>query len=124
MPERIQRKRSKGWKMPLNTVNVTRPGRWGNPYSVEIYGSYLAMQLFRETFHGCWNPTLLKPYTDALCDLAYQSHHRFLKRIGGHPLECIGELHGKNLACWCPLDQPCHADVLLAAANTTGIEGE
>lgn len=27
------------------------------------------------------------------------------------------ELAGKNLACWCPLDQPCHADVLLELAN-------
>jgi hypothetical protein len=23
------------------------------------------------------------------------------------------DLAGKDLACWCPLDQPCHADVLL-----------
>jgi hypothetical protein len=22
-------------------------------------------------------------------------------------------LRGKNLACWCPLDRPCHADILL-----------
>ncbi|MGO8055976.1 DUF4326 domain-containing protein, partial [Rhizobium leguminosarum] len=28
------------------------------------------------------------------------------------------ELRGKNLACWCPLDQPCHADVLLEIANS------
>lgn len=27
------------------------------------------------------------------------------------------ELHGLNLSCWCPLDRPCHADVLLALAN-------
>ena len=27
------------------------------------------------------------------------------------------ELRGKNLACFCPLDQPCHADVLLELAN-------
>lgn len=26
------------------------------------------------------------------------------------------ELRGKDLACWCPLDQPCHADVLLEIA--------
>lgn len=26
-------------------------------------------------------------------------------------------LRGKNLACWCPLDGPCHADVLLELAN-------
>jgi len=27
------------------------------------------------------------------------------------------ELRGKNLACYCALDQSCHADVLLEFAN-------
>ena len=27
------------------------------------------------------------------------------------------ELRGKDLACWCPLDQDCHADVLLRLVN-------
>ena len=27
------------------------------------------------------------------------------------------ELSGKDLACWCPLGEPCHADVLLKIAN-------
>ena len=27
------------------------------------------------------------------------------------------ELHGRDLACYCPLDEPCHADVLLELAN-------
>jgi hypothetical protein len=27
------------------------------------------------------------------------------------------ELRGKDLACYCPLDAVCHADVLLAIAN-------
>lgn len=31
-----------------------------------------------------------------------------------------GELRGKDLACWCKPDQPCHADILLEIANTTG----
>ena len=26
-------------------------------------------------------------------------------------------LRGHDLVCWCPLDQPCHADVLLELAN-------
>jgi hypothetical protein len=30
----------------------------------------------------------------------------------------LGEIRGKDLACWCPLDQPCHADVLLEIANS------
>ncbi len=29
----------------------------------------------------------------------------------------LTELHGRDLCCWCPLDQPCHADVLLELAN-------
>jgi hypothetical protein len=29
----------------------------------------------------------------------------------------LAALRGKDLACWCPLDQPCHADVLLELAN-------
>ena len=29
----------------------------------------------------------------------------------------LAPLRGKNLACFCPLDQPCHADVLLEMAN-------
>jgi hypothetical protein len=34
-----------------------------------------------------------------------------------HSARDLDELRGKNLACWCPLDQPCHADVLLQLAN-------
>jgi hypothetical protein len=30
------------------------------------------------------------------------------------------ELAGRDLACWCPLDEACHADVLLAAVNGEG----
>jgi len=48
MATRIQRKRTKGWRMPPNTIYVGR---------------------------------------------------------------------GKDLACWCRLDQECHADVLLAVLN-------
>lgn len=93
-PVRIQRKRLKGWRMPPNTVSVTRPGRWGNQWKPERFSTCGchdardAVRLFRE--HEA--PGLAK---DA----------RLL-------------LRGKNLACWCPLDQPCHADVLLELANT------
>lgn len=27
------------------------------------------------------------------------------------------ELAGRDLSCWCPLDEPCHADVLLRISN-------
>lgn len=35
----------------------------------------------------------------------------------GKIIENAPFLRGKNLACWCALDQPCHADVLLEVAN-------
>lgn len=41
MPKRIQRKRVKGWRMPENTISVTRPGIWGNPYKEGVYSQYL-----------------------------------------------------------------------------------
>ena len=33
------------------------------------------------------------------------------------PKYWFDELKGKDLACWCPLSQPCHADVLLELVN-------
>lgn len=80
MPKRIQRKRTKGWKMPANTVYVGRPSKWGNPYSVQCFGgANEAVSAFRR-------------YVTA----NQQSAERW--RIPLH------ELRGKNLACWCPLD--------------------
>lgn len=74
--------------MPANTVYVGRGSRWGNPYRVGT----------------CMIPD------------AYAAVGVFRANL---PLrfEC-SELRGKNLACWCALDQPCHADVLLELANT------
>lgn len=89
-PKRIQRKRSKGWKMPENTVYVGRPTIWGNPFpTAEQFHEWLAFNL---------NP-------DAHRSQRTQIHWR------------IKELRGKNLACWCSLDCECHADVLLKLAN-------
>lgn len=92
-PIRIQRKRTKGWKMPPNTVYVGRPTKYGNPYllggwtrseTVELYRKWIA-----RTYGGWIGLAMIR-----------------------------SELRGKNLACWCPLDQPCHADILLEIANS------
>ena len=40
--------------------------------------------------------------------------------LEAQPTGLIERLRGKNLACFCPLDQPCHADVLLEIANSGG----
>lgn len=94
MPQRIQRKRTKGWKMPPDAIYVGRPTRWGNPYRVEVLGREEAMRRFR-----------------ALLD----RHERGLETE--FPVPNLDELRGKDLICWCRLDQACHADILLEKAN-------
>jgi hypothetical protein len=93
-PIRVQLSRRKGWRMPENTVKVSRPSKWGNPFLVTPeQDRATAVELYRLWMTGWYGSTLL-PATPS-----------------------VVELRGKNLACWCPLDQPCHADVLLALAN-------
>lgn len=92
--KRIQRRRTKGWKMPPNTIYVGRPTKWGNPF-----------------FVGHHFPTSKE---------AVAAYRQWLdSSLPGQKLkyEDISELRGKNLACWCGADIPCHADVLLEMAN-------
>jgi hypothetical protein len=100
---------------------VARPTKWGNPFSVaatraverelgvdpapiaqvraELVAAFRSVVKFGPD-SGYWSPGNYKAVL-AICD----------------GLDA-GELRGKDLACWCPLDQPCHADVLLELANS------
>lgn len=89
-PQRVQLHRTRGWRKPEGAVVVARPSKWGNPF--RIRPAVEAVRAF------AWA-------VDAgLCDVP-------------SPEQIRTELRGKDLACWCPLDQPCHADVLLEIAN-------
>lgn len=107
MPTRIQLSRAKGWRMPPNTVKVDRSTRWGNPYKVHGDGypmtPEVAVMLFEKLLneHRCFVANVCGDY------LGRATTVDDIKR----------ELRGKNLACWCPIGQPCHADVLLRVAN-------
>jgi hypothetical protein len=114
MPERIQLSRAKGWKMPADTVSVARPGRWGNLYRVDVFGLELALALYRNTLQGFWSPALVDGLSDELAQEAYRLHCESRIRMRRDPPWL---LRGKNLACWCKPGKPCHADVLLEAAN-------
>lgn len=120
-PVRIQRKRTKGWKMPPNTVCVTRPGKWGNPFYGDVLGPELAVKLYRDLVAGIWDPSLLKDKDDATFSLAYRCRHIWIERFRRSAFDIQSamniELKGKNLACFCKPDEPCHADVLLEIAN-------
>jgi hypothetical protein len=106
-PKRIQRRRSKGWRLPAGAVCVTRPGRWGNHIRVINGNNRGAVALYK---HWATND--------------YQADWRERVRC---------ELAGRDLACWCrPCDAhkdgkpvgvecpdcaPCHVDVLIEIAN-------
>lgn len=103
MPKRIQRKRTKGWKMPSGAVYVGRPTIHGNPFRVGVKTN---------TRHVCCTPATKQECIEAyrrylLCNMGWlKTYPPFVN------------LRGKDLVCWCPPDQPCHADVLLELANT------
>ena len=103
-PVRIQLRRAKGFKMPPNTVCVARPGRWGNPVTVNP-------NIKAGTRYGA------KYICVATATDAVECFRRSLNERPDIKAAAIAGLRGKNLACWCPLDQPCHADVLLELAN-------
>lgn len=108
MPVRIQRKRMKGWRMPAGAVYVGRPTIWGNPFVIGkldggwfLPGSDEAEGPFRRVKDAA---DAVRLYREAL--LADPTSGEMVQALRGH-----------DLACWCPLDQPCHADVLLELAN-------
>lgn len=104
-PVRIQRKRTKGWKMPENTVYVGRHSKWGNPHRVGV-----SLQPNGDGTYSRMTPA------DAVARYRDEYLPYWRRKASENALN-VAELRGKNLACWCPLDKPCHADVLLELAN-------
>ena len=96
MPQRIQLSRRKGWRMPENTVKVDRSTKWGNRYRP-------GGPVWRNKGVG-----KVKDAAEAV-DL--------FRRLQAPHMVDIAQLRGKNLACWCRPEKPCHADVLLELAN-------
>jgi len=134
MPVRIQRKRTKGWKMPEGAVYVGRGTVFGNPCGCSRpYGCPYHPDFDRAD----WEDDDGKIHPLRCCVDVYRHYVETglanrptttgrlwfaLEGIAGYPhrtklIAALPRLRGKDLACWCPLDQPCHADVLLEIAN-------
>lgn len=131
-PERIQRKRTKGWRTPRCScgcgkpaIYVGRPTKWGNPYAPDRYSiGFLT---------GLGGLPVWRAATVAECvatyrhDVACRDPEHIAPTIyADHPWTAdldLSELRGHDLMCWCPLEDgngnrvPCHADVLLELAN-------
>lgn len=113
MPVRIQRKRTKGWKMPDNAVYVGRPTGWGNPFKVGEHGDAAeCVNLFRACVVDSVQPGQMNKSQLAAANKAWPDCFSMPDQNTAKIF-----LRGKDLACWCPLDKPCHADVLLELAN-------
>lgn len=92
-PQRIQRRRVKGWKMPEGAIYVGRPTKWGNPF---------------RRGEGDDPQWAVSDYEQWLMEETAGDKIR---------LAATRELRGHDLCCWCKPGAPCHADVLLRIAN-------
>lgn len=112
-PRRIQRKRTKGWRMPKNCVYVGRPTRWGNPFrgpgAAQAYYNWL--QTGWRTVIGVVKSR--GKYLEVELDGQDAVKMPYAKELRKQ----LRELRGKHLACWCKAGEACHADVLLELAN-------
>ena len=115
---------TKGWRKPEGAVVVARPSRWGNPFRAKREGGFQWV----EDLHGdTWGSIVCSTDSEGTrLEMVQRSVDLFRTHIGpmglheydAQHLDLLrAELAGHDLACWCPLDQPCHADVLLELAN-------
>ncbi|WIE55393.1 DUF4326 domain-containing protein [Curtobacterium sp. MCBD17_003] len=126
MPHRIQLSRRKGWRKPEGVIVVARPSKWGNPWRIiPVHDPRFAFSDAADVVHdnsGAIVGRFDRWERDARNSAPYwavQSFRRDLVR--GELMITVDDvrrtLAGHDLACWCPLDQPCHADVLLEIAS-------
>jgi hypothetical protein len=101
--KRIQRKRVKGWRMSENAIYVGRPTVWGNPFTPQLYWAAGYKGSLLEAIGHC-----VDAYRAWLTGQEHWAHPPVLPS----PPD-IEELRGKDLCCFCSLDHPCHADVLI-----------
>jgi hypothetical protein len=108
MPERIQLRRTKGFRLPPGASSVARPTRWGNPFRIG--------QELGPPFSEVFGPRVRDR---AHAAEVFRAHAR---SASGYEALARRELAGRDLGCWCPLPGPgqpdaCHAAVLIELAN-------
>lgn len=118
---RVQRKRTRGSKLPDGCVCVDRSTGFGNPFPV-AKGTSTSMGVTKPIWRvGTWNGPAMwfKDTKQDAVALAVEAYRAWIAQPRQEALQerAMMVLRGHNLACWCPLDQPCHADVLLEIAN-------
>lgn len=118
-PQRIQRRRTRGWRAPDGAVYVGRGTRWGNPFTLDMayelgYAPSGDTAAARRACAGAFADWLAGNRLMWMSEEGDTARQRI--RDG------LAELAGRDLMCWCPLPAPgepdhCHAAVLLRLAN-------
>lgn len=126
MPTRIQRQRAPGWRLadhitsPLGATYVGRPTRFGNPFTITPAASrrggprhmwavqYQGRTLIRCDHKAAARADATDRYANWIREPEQAGQLRLFRAL----------LHGRDLTCWCPIGEPCHADVLLEITNT------
>lgn len=112
-PLRIQRRRVAGFRLPEGTKCVSCPGPWGNPFTVKRAkesGYAVNDQDARDLCVKAFDDWLRHGEKSSYWFLDGAEQWKWMR-------EHLRELKGLQLACFCPLDRPCHADVLARLAN-------
>lgn len=106
MPKRIQRKRTKGWRLPEGAIIVDRTTPWGNPFVIGRDGTR------EECVHK--HRMLLCGFLCVSSKVSIDEQVRYQKYV----LEHVSHLYGKVPCCFCPEDKSCHGDTLARFAAT------
>lgn len=117
-PQRIQRRRDRGWRTPLCSCGcgkparyVGRPSKWGNMFRPELRdNTWCVVDENSVTYWPAYNNQ-----QSALIKAVSLYHSEVVSWSERHMQ--LPELRGHDLVCWCSLDSPCHADVLLKLSN-------
>ncbi len=114
MPKRIQRQRTKGWRLPENTRCVTRPGFFGNPFVGDNADGW-----YRKWLSNPVSTAAEVAACAAACGQTLTIHESYSPSQKANTiLAVLHKLKGFDLACSCRLDKRCHADVLIELANS------
>ena len=94
MIQRVQRSRKKGSRLPPKTLCIGRGVSYPNPYTEKEFGLERCLLLYEGWLN--YQCVYVRGYLDGLRDYDY-------------------------IACWCPMDKPCHGDILLRKAKELGV---
>lgn len=120
MPERIQLRRTRGWRKPEGCIVVARPTQWGNPHRVRKTKDRRGWMVWGNGYcHYSADPDRPMTRREA-AEWAVEKFRAMYPDGSNNAYMARIQLRGHDLGCWCPLDMPCHASVLLELANREG----